>query len=122
MAKKKASTKKQKKVSTKKSIIEQHLLGEHVIVRTRVAGVYVGTLVAGDAANVVLKDARRLWAYYTNESTGAVSNVAESGLKEGANHSVGALMRMVALTSPEGLEYDLMRPAAYESVMKQPVA
>ena len=43
------------------------MIGKHVIVRTRNAGVFAGTLTAKEGMEVTLKDARKLW-YWSGAS------------------------------------------------------
>lgn len=43
------------------------MIGKHVIVRTRSAGVFAGTLTSKEGMEVTLKDARKLW-YWSGAS------------------------------------------------------
>jgi hypothetical protein len=62
------------------SAIDKNLIGKKVIVRTYSAGVHYGEIVAKEGAEVILKNARRL--YYWKTVNGGIS------LSEIANHGV----------------------------------
>jgi len=56
---------------------ESPMIDKHCVVRTYTAGVHIGTVVAKNGSNVVLKDARRLW-YWKGAFT--LSEVATLGI------------------------------------------
>lgn len=62
--------------------MDSPFLNQHVVVRTFSAGVHIGTLIAKDNMNVVLKDARRIWrwagAFTLNEVSQDGIDVARS--------------------------------------------
>jgi hypothetical protein len=96
-----------KTVKTAKIDFAKHLIGKEAIVRANVAGVHFGTIVAFDPATstIVLKDAYRLWEFYTRDKTGSISDVAANGLKEPlSQHSIGARLDEVCIANPPGLE------------------
>lgn len=100
--------------------IDELLVGKKVIVRANVAGVHAGEVVSSDTASntVMLKNARRLWRYYTQDPSGSVSDVAANGLKKGADHSIGAVIPTVTISNGNnGLELAEMTDAAHQSVM-----
>lgn len=55
-------------------------VGRKVIIRTYSAGVHYGELVEKDGAEVILKDARRLWYWKTANKGISLSEVANVGL------------------------------------------
>ena len=54
------------------------MIGKHVIVRTRSAGVFAGILTAKSETEVTVKDARRLW-YWSGAAS--LSQLAMEGVK-----------------------------------------
>jgi hypothetical protein len=54
------------------------LVGKYVIVRTQSAGVFAGTLVAREAQEAELTDARRLWYWAGAASLSQLANVGTS--------------------------------------------
>lgn len=92
-------------------------IGKPAIVRANVAGVHAGIVESIDGTSVVLKDARRLWRVYTRDKSGSISDVAANGLKEKADHQIGAKLVSVLIVNPPGLEVAEMTAEAYESVM-----
>jgi hypothetical protein len=95
------------------------LVGKNVIVRANVAGVHAGTVTDFDPATqtVVLKNARRLWRFYTRDASGSISDIAANGLKSGAEHQIGVKLLSVTITNPSGLEVAEMTKGAYKSLM-----
>lgn len=93
------------------------LIGKKVIVRSNVAGVHAGIVQALEGTTVILKDARRMWKFYTRDKTGSVSDIAAEGLKDGESHQIGALLKSVTIVNPQGLELSEMTDKAYESVI-----
>lgn len=59
---------------------QSFLIGRKVIIRTYSAGVHYGELVEKDGAEVILKDARRLWYWKTANKGISLSEVANVGL------------------------------------------
>lgn len=98
--------------------MEQDLIGKKVIVRANVAGVHAGEVVAVDFSKqtIVLKNTRRLWRVYTRDSSGSISDVCANGLKEGENHSIGAVIPSTVIVNPPGLEISEMTDHAWDSV------
>jgi hypothetical protein len=94
------------------------LIGKNVIVRASVAGVHAGTIESFDPATqtIILKNAYRLWRFYTRDSSGSVSDIAANGLKSGCDHQIGARLDFVVITNPSGLEIVGMTDTAYESI------
>lgn len=95
------------------------VIGKKVIVRANVAGVHAGIVKEFDpkTQTVVLKNAHRLWRFYTRDKTGSISDVAANGLKPDGAHSIGAQLASVVITNPSGLELAEMTPAAYKSIV-----
>lgn len=95
------------------------IIGKPYVVRAKVAGVHCGIVEEFDPATqtVKLKDARRLWKYYTRDRSGSVSDVAANPPRTDADHMLGAALSSVVINSPEGLELAEMTPAAYEGFM-----
>lgn len=96
------------------------IVGKKVIVRSNVAGVHAGIVVSFDAKNstVVLKDAYRLWRFYTRDKSGSVSDIAANGLKPDGGHSIGAKLNSVVIVNPQGLELAEMTSEAYKTVQE----
>lgn len=57
------------------------MIGQKVIIRTYSAGVHFGTLTEKAGAEVILKNARRLWKWWAAESI-SLSAVAKFGIKQ----------------------------------------
>ena len=95
------------------------IIGKKVFVRAKLAGVHVGTVVAVDWENQVvqLKDARRLWRYYTRDKSGSLSDIGHYGPKDGAEHSIGAVLKTVTIQEPNGFELGECTDEAYERIM-----
>lgn len=96
----------------------QSYVGKKAIVRANVAGVHVGVVESIDGTSVVLKNPRRLWRYFTHDKSGAVSGIAATGLKKGADHQVGPVLPSVLIVNPPGLELAEMTDEAFASVME----
>ena len=92
------------------------MIGKAVIVRANVAGVHAGVVESIDGTTVVLKDAYRLWRVYTRDKSGSISDIAANGLKEDAEHMIGAKLKSVMIVNPQGLEIAEMSDVAYESI------
>lgn len=110
-------TKKQSKGEIEMKSPQQLVVGKNVIVRANVAGVHAGTVVAFDGTTIVLKDARRLWRVYTRDKSGSISDVAANGLKEKAEHHIGAKLPSVTIVNPNGLEIAEVTDEAHASIM-----
>jgi len=111
------TTKKQSKGEMKMKSPQQLVIGKNMIVRANVAGVHAGTVVAFDGTTVTLKDARRLWRVYTRDKSGSISDVAANGLKDKADHQIGAKLPSVTIVNPNGLELAEMTDEAHASIM-----
>lgn len=96
------------------------MIGKKVIVRANVAGVHAGIVESLDTATstITLKDAYRLWRVYTRDKSGSISDIAANGLKQGAEHMIGAKLNSVMIVNPPGLEIAEMTDEAYESLVK----
>ena len=57
------------------------MIGKKCIIRTYSAGVWFGTVEQKSGKEVILKDARRMWKWWANESI-SLSAVAVYGLKQ----------------------------------------
>lgn len=101
--------------TTTKNIGDQYI-GKKVIVRANVAGVHCGEVTALQGTTVSLKNAYRMWRVYTRDKSGSVSDVAANGLKDGAEHFIGARLDNVLIENPPGLEVAEMTESAYKSV------
>lgn len=58
-----------------------HMIEKKVIVRTYSAGVWFGTLEQKDGNEVILRNARRMWAWWAKEGI-SLSSVSVNGIKE----------------------------------------
>ena len=96
--------------------IGNNLIGKPVIVRANVAGVHVGILQEINGTSVTLTNAYRLWRVYTRDKSGSVSDIAANGLKDKADHQIGARLNSVLIVNPPGLEIAEMTDDAYKSV------
>lgn len=94
------------------------MIGKKVIVRANVAGVHAGIVESLSGTTVVLKDAYRLWRYYTRDVSGSISDVAAHGLVADKEHVIGAKLKTVLIENPLGLEISEMTDKAYESLKK----
>lgn len=99
--------------------IAEQLVNKKVIVRANVAGVHCGTVVSfePETNTILLSGVRRLWRVYTRDKSGSISDVAANGLKEKAEHSIGAKLPTVTIKNDAGLEIAECTDAAFESVM-----
>lgn len=104
--------------TNKENKMENNMIGKYVIVRANVAGVHAGCVESVDykTQTITLTNARRLWRIYTRDKSGAISDVAANGLKDGADHSIGVALPSVTIVNPPGLEIAEMTPAAWASV------
>lgn len=98
--------------------MKNSIIGKKVIVRSNVAGVHAGVVEEFDASTqtVTLKDAYRLWRFYTRDKSGSVSDIAANGLKSDGEHSIGAKLASVTIVNPQGLELAEMTKDAYKSI------
>jgi len=94
------------------------LIGKPVIVRANVAGVHCGIAIEIDGCSIHLKDAYRLWDYYTRDKTGSVSDIAANGLILDKPNQIGARLPSVLIVNKEGLEIAEMNDAAYQSFVE----
>ena len=96
------------------------IVGKKMVVRAQVAGVHAGIVESFDAATqtVTLKDAYRLWRFYTRDKSGSISDIAANGLKPNGGHSIGARLNSTTITNPPGLELSEMTDEAYKSVQE----
>lgn len=94
------------------------LIGKPVVVRANVAGVHAGILesINEGTQTVSLKNAYRLWRFYTRDKSGSISDIAANGLNEKGQHSIGARLERVVIINPPGLEIAQMTDTAYKSV------
>lgn len=82
-------------VTAPSSAVSSSLIGQHVVVRTFSAGVHIGTLVAKDGENVLLKDARRLWKW---SGAFTLSEVSQTGIKK-ADSRMACAVPLIELTN-----------------------
>ena len=68
--------------------VATEMLGQYVLVRTYSAGVWAGTLSKKSGNEVILKDARRLWAWTAKEGI-SLSAVAVFGIDESSSRIAG---------------------------------
>jgi hypothetical protein len=94
------------------------MIGKKVIVRANVAGVHAGIVTehTPGTTSITLENAYRLWRVYTRDKSGSISDVAANGLKPGADHQIGAMLKSVLIENPPGLEVAEMTDAAYASL------
>ena len=76
------------------------LVGNKVIIRTYSAGVHFGELVEKAKNEVILKNARRLWKWKTNNNGISLSEVANSGL----DNNQSKVCELVSLIWLEAIE------------------
>jgi hypothetical protein len=97
---------------------ETRIIGKNVIVRATIAGVHAGEVISFNPAaqTVELKNAYRLWRFYTREKSGSISDVAANGLKPNGGHSIGACLKSVTIVNQAGLEIAEMSDDAYDSI------
>ena len=101
------------RIKHSKSINANPIIGKDVIVRANVAGVHFGTVSHFDPATqtITLKNAHRMWRFYTRDTTGSVSDVAAYGLKAPVSqHHIGAQLPEVVIVNPPGLEIAVCAP------------
>jgi predicted short-subunit dehydrogenase-like oxidoreductase (DUF2520 family) len=98
------------------SKIAESMIGKPCIVRSNVAGVHGGIVVALNGTTIILKDAYRLWRFYTRDKAGSISDIAANGLKPDAQHMIGAKLKSVLIENPQGLEVAEMTDDAYKSI------
>lgn len=94
------------------------MIGKKCIVRSTAAGVHAGIVEELNGTEVLLKDAYRLWRYYTRDKTGSISDVAANGLIRDKEHQIGARLDTVFISDSQGLEVAEMTENAYESLIK----
>jgi len=75
------------------------MIGEKVIIRTYSAGVWFGTLSEKARNEVIIKDARRMWRWWTKESI-SLSSVAIHGI----NHDKSKIAQAVHSVWLEAIE------------------
>lgn len=94
------------------------LVGKKMIVRSNVAGVHAGVVTDYSPAtqSVTLKNAYRMWRFYTRDKSGSVSDIAANGLKPAGGHQIGAKLLSVTIVNPTGLELAEMSDDAYASI------
>lgn len=93
------------------------MIHKKVIVRANVAGVHSGIVEYIEGTTVKLKDAYRLWRFYTRDKSGSISDIAANGLKKKADHQIGARLNSVLIVNPNGLEIAEMTDDAYQSLV-----
>jgi hypothetical protein len=87
------------------------MIGKHVLVRTRSAGVHVGTLKSKDGKEVVLTDSRRIW-YWDGAAT--ISQLAIDGTSKPENGKFPAAVPEILLT--EAIEIIPLTQKARDSI------
>lgn len=95
------------------------MIGKKVIVRANVAGVHTGIVekFLPSRQTVVLSSSRRMWRFYTQDTSGSISDIAANGLRSDKSHSIGCELKSVTIVNPAGLEIAEMTDKAYDSVM-----
>ena len=106
-----------KKENKKMETITKRMIGKKVLVRANVAGVHSGIVEDIKGTTVLLKNARRMWRFYTRDKTGSISDIAANGLKKDGAHQIGAELKSVLIENPNGLEIAEMTDEAYKSVI-----
>lgn len=93
------------------------MIGKKVIVRGNVAGVHAGIVESHEpgTASITLKNAYRMWRFFTRDKSGSISDIAANGLKPKAEHQIGAMLKSVFIENPSGLEVAEMTDEAYAS-------
>src|SRR3990167_5936522 len=92
----------------KENNLDNFQIGKKVIIRTYSAGVWFGTLLEKSGNEVVLKDARRMWRWWTKESI-SLSAVANFGI----NQDKSKIAPAVSLVWIKAIE---IIPATQESI------
>lgn len=98
--------------------MKNKLIGKPCIVRANIAGVHAGIVEEIHGTTVIIKDAYRLWRFYTRDKTGSLSDIAANGLKPDAEHMIGAKLKTVLIENPNGLEISEMTEEAYKSLVE----
>lgn len=96
----------------------KQMIGKKVAVRANVAGVHAGIVVSIEGASVLLKDAFRMWRFYSRDESGSLSDICAHGLRPDAKHQIGAKLESVLIINPPGLEIAEMTDDAYASIEK----
>jgi hypothetical protein len=99
-------------------LISKLMIGKPCIVRANTAGVHAGIVVQLEGTTIILKNAYRLWRFYTREKSGSISDIAANGLKPDAQHMIGAKLKSVLIENPQGLEVAEMTEDAYKSLVE----
>lgn len=90
------------------------LIGKKVIVRCRNAGVHFGELVSVNGQNVTLKNARRMWRWWSGGGEITLSGVARHGLADRSEVRIAGPVDCIIL--PEACEIISMSAKAATNV------
>ena len=101
--------------------IADHLIGKHVIIRARGAGVHAGILAAHDGGQTVrLSSSRRLWRWSAAKGL-ALSGVALHGLRDGSTKGWTRIEGFIAdLIITDACEIIATTPEAQASIEEWP--
>jgi len=82
---------------TPQEIAETKLIGQTVLIRDHMAGVYVGQLAAIDVAEktAALEGARQIWSW---EGAAATPGIAAKGVRHGGYTRVGPVVALAAFS------------------------
>lgn len=101
------------KVNKKKSVKERY-----VIVRTYSSGAFAGVLKSRKGCEAILTDARRLWYW---KGAASLSQLALDGVKFPSECKFPAIVPLVELISPQGMEVLDVTEKARASIESVPV-
>jgi len=96
----------------------KRMIGDYVIVRCRDAGVHAGILVDYEGRTVELKESRRMWRWWCNESI-SLSAAAEFGIKHGDSKIATELKEIALLDACEIIKCS---EVGKKSITSSPVA
>ena len=94
------------------------MIGKKCIIRTYSAGVWFGTVTEKDGAEVIIKNARRLWRWHTNNNGISLASVALTGV----NASESKIEPAVPAIWLEAIELLPCERSAIESLERCPDA
>jgi len=80
--------------------LTDHLIGKHVLVRSNMSGVHLGTLVHVEGTGVRLANSRRLWEW-------SVANKGGVSLSEVAIMGIDQVQSKITETLPDIVIYDV---------------
>ena len=96
--------------------LTDHLIGKHVLVRSNMSGVHLGTLLHVEGTAVRLANSRRLWEWYVAGGSGiSLSEVAIAGVDNNKSKITEVLPDIVIYDVCELIEAYGMAIATIES-------